>query len=639
MKRANTMTADWHKFILSHGWRASGYNLAQILGESIEDVERVRRSGACVKLPKGKSYSELFALWHGRPPEDHEWPVPKKIGNRQVYEWQGPELALLASLVGRLSVKEIALTLTHRLKETTQDPEAMRTPTSVQVVMNRIGLQTGDVLGGITTKAAGREIGSLAIINQAIHKKQLPATRQGRLWVIPYEAWEAWKAKRTFPPKGYVLLASIKKPLSIKSDKLSEFARMGHIPTAVRCNPYGTKGPSTQFGTWFIDKKIANQMVADRRAGRPMPWQGKPNPDNIRVTYKRWEKRKHPDSCLTCAEIWGVAGAPKSLQEYMERYPPLAHGAKRHLTRPWNPGLTVAGVAEYAKRTKHYVESAIKNGMLHFTIDGRKKYISRTDATRWIARKCPTGENEKSWLSIEAASQQYLFTLEELQSFIDQGKLPSKTGTEGAMRGLTYVSRHYCGRLRQEIGFTEAEAAQRVGVSIQRFRVLLAGVDWRKADAIPLSTVQAVIKRLQSRQGYTIEEAALKAGVSVSWVHERIQDGTIKISQVKWDRRRKYITEPMFQRLLAAKITPNAEETLGAEWLYLSEAANEAGVTATTIIRWTSDGELKSRKHKRRARYHREAVRARAREYWKTIRFHRAIPPDWLQDELTKEAA
>ena len=50
-------------------------------------------------------------------------------------------------------------------------------------------------------------------------------------------------------------LSTLRQPLGIRSDKLSEFARMGYVPGAVRCNPFGVPGPSTQFGTWYIDPK------------------------------------------------------------------------------------------------------------------------------------------------------------------------------------------------------------------------------------------------------------------------------------------------------------------------------------------------------------------------------------------------
>lgn len=632
-QKAMTDATGWQQFVLANGWRAQAYELAAVIGQSAEEIDRVRRTGACTRLQKGKGFSELFTLWHGRLPNDDEWPMPRKMGSNSAYEWQGPELALLASLVGRLGIAEIAQTLTNMLRKQTGDLSAERTRNSVQLSINRIGMQSKDVLGGITTAEAGREIGSLAIINQAIHKKQLRAVRVGRLWVIPHAVWAEWKAKRIFPPKGHVLLSSIRDALSIRSDKLSEFARMGYVPTAMRCNPYGTKGPSTQFGTWYIDKKVAAKLLSDRRAGRPMPWHGKPIADNLRATFKTWEKRKHPTSCKTCAEIWGKKGAPKSYEDYVLRYPPLAHGAKRHLTRQWNPGLTIEELAEYAGRSASYVRRAISNGMLETTLESRRQHVSRTNATRWKARKCPTGDNEKSWISLDTASKLYLFTLPELRGFITNGKLKSKIGTNGPMRDVVYVSRHQCGQLREKIGFTEEQAARRVGVTVPRLRLLLDGVAWRKADGIPLVTVQAAIKRLESHEGYTIEEAATKLGMTVQWVLARKQDGTIKVSQAKWDRRRVYITEPMLQRLQEAKEKPVERERFNADWLRLSEAAHEAGVSSTTLIHWAEEAELERRQSKVGWRYHREAVRARARRYWDSVRFHRATPPDWLLAE------
>lgn len=630
---ATPIIPDWKLFVLAYGCRAQAYELAAVIGQDVDDVVHLRRTGACKPLSKGKGFAELFSLWHGRLPEDEDWPPPRKSGARGTYEWQGHEIALLASLVGSLGVSDIALTLTNRLRERTGDPAAVRTRQGVQIRINSIGMQSKDVQGGITTADAGREIGSSAIINQAIHKRQLPAIRVGRLWVIPHDAWKAWKARRVFPPNGYVLLSSIRDALSIRSDKLSEFARMGYIPTAMRCNPYGTKGPSTQFGTWYIGKQVADKLLNDRRAGRPMPWHGKPILDNLRATYRLWETRKHPTSCKTCAEIWGKKGAPHSFEEYAERYQPLAHGAKRHLTRVWTPGMTIPEVAAYAERSDSYVRRAINNGMLETTLEGRHKYVSRTEATRWKARKCPTGESEKSWISLDTASKQYLFTLRELRGYVAHGKIKSKIGTNGPMRGVVYVAKHQCRRLREEIGFTEEQAAQRVGVTVPRLRILLDGVDWRKAEGIPLVTVQATIKRLESREGYTIEEAAEQVGESVQWVLEQKRNGIIKVSQAKWDRRRVYITEPMLMRLQEAKQNPVRQERFNDDWLRLSEAAYEAGVTATTIIHWAEDGELDRRQSKVGWRYHREAVRARARTYWSSVRFHRATPPGWILAE------
>lgn len=630
--QGSARTADWEKFILDHGYRAGVSDLASILGREEKEILRVRHSGAVTRKAKALGFAELFALWNGRPPRDDEWPAPKKSGRRS-YEWLAPEVALLAKLVGTLSVKEITQVLNQRLVKITGDSKASRTKTSVQVRINLIGLQSADVVGGITTKQAAEEIGSFAIINQTIAKKQLKVVRVGRRWVIPYAEWDAWKAKRVFPPAGYVQLSSIREELAIRSDKLSEFARMGFVPTAVRCNPYGVRGPSTQFGTWYIAPEVAKQLLADRRAGRPMPWHGKPLLDNLKGTFKLWQQRMHPVGCATCAQIWGKAGAPRTFEQYQEQYPPLDHGAKRHLTRPWTPGLTIKEVAAFTGQKEPRVRVAVKNGMLAATRHGRNLYVTRTDATRWKARKSPTGEGEKSWISLDTAAKQYLFTKAEIKRFISSGKLKSKIGTHGAQLGIQYVSRHQCGQLREKLGFTEEQAASRAGVTVARLRVLLDGVNWRSTGMIPLVTVQAVIKRLQSREGYTLEEAAEKLGMPLQWVIERKNDGTIRVSQAKWDRRRIYISEPMMRRLMQAKKSPKKQPAPGDDWMFLSEAAVEAGVCATTICMWGEKDLVNRRKHNERWRYHRESIRAQARKYWQSVRFHRAKPPAWLQAE------
>ena len=621
---------DWQLFVIEHGWRAQAYELAAVLGRTSEEVLAIRATGACARLEQGKGYSELFTLWHGRPPTDDEWPAPRKMGANETFEWQDPEVALLASLVGQVSVSGIAEVLTARLREKTGDPEAERTKNAVQVRINLIGLQASDVVGGLTTSEAARDINSLAIVNQMIAKGEIPAFRVGRLWVIPYPAWNEWKASRVFPPAGFVQLSSLKEALGIRSDKLSEFARMGLIPTATRCNPYGTRGPSTQFGTWWLSKEVADQLVSDRHAGKPMPWHGK-CADNLKTTYKLWLTRQHPASCATCAQIWGEQGAPTTFEDYAARYPALAHGAKRHLTRPWTAGLTLEEVAAQAGRDVAVVRLAIENGVLAASEEGGTRYVSRTDSTRWCARHCPTGEGERSWMALKTASEQYLFSMRELEAFIESGVLKTKTGTEGAARGVVYVSRQQCSQLREKIGFTEDEAAKRLGITVDRFRYLLDGVDWRQSEKVPLVTVQAVRKRMESRHGYTIEEAASELGKTVQWVNEQIEAGAIRVSRAKWDRRRKYISEPMMKRLRKnAEEKAEKPEALGKDWLSLSDAAQEAGICTTTLIRWATHEGMARREVNGRWRYHREAVRAHARRYWKSVRFHRATPPAWL---------
>jgi len=624
--------ADWEEFVIAHGWHAPAYELAAVVGQPDEAIQHLRSTGACTRHVKAKAFAELFALWHGREPGEEDWPAPRK-GAGGNYEWQAPEVALLASLVGQISQAEIAEVLTARLREKTGDPEAERTKNSVQVRTNQIGLQTTDVVGGLTTAEAAREIGSFAIINQMIDKGDLPSRRIGRLHVIPYSAWKEWKSKRVFPPAGYVQLSTIREPLAIKSDKLSEYARMGLIPTAIRCNPYGTQGPSTQFGTWWISTETADQLLANRRTGRQMPWHGRYT-DNLRTTYKLWEKRKHPATCQTCAEIWGEHGVPQNFEEYSARYPAIAHGAKRHLTRPWSPGITLAEVAEQAGKAVEEVRLAIENGVLAATVDQGIQYVSRTDATRWVARKCPNGESVRSWISLQTAIDAYFFTLRELRGFINSDELKTKIGTNGAARGVEYVPRQQCAQLREKIGFTEEQAARRLGITGERFRHLVEGVDWRQAEKIPLVTVQAVRKRLESRHGSTIEEAAEALNRTEGWVKEQIEKGATRVSRAKWDRRRLYITEPMLQRLREVSEQPVEVEKLSAEWLSLSGAALEAAVSLATLNAWGLKGELSYREHKGVRHYHTEAVRAKARKYWQTVRFHRATPPAWLLQEM-----
>lgn len=630
---------DWERFVVLYGYQARKYELASVVGQPVKEIDRLRNTSACTKQKNPKRFAELFSLWHGRPPEVGDWPTPQRWGQGS-YEWQAPELALMASLVGRMDKAKIAAVLSKRLRKITGDRKARRPIQGVQLAINRIGLMLkGDVVGGITVRAAAQEFGSYAIVWKAIKDGKLPAFRMGTVWVIPHDSWEKFKAKRIFPPKGYVQLSTIRESLGIRSDaKLPEFASNGYIPTAVLCNlPKGSRNKTSVRGSWFIDQKVARKLVTDRHAGRPMPWHGKPMKDNLLVTFRRWTNRKHPPGCATCKGIWGRKGAPASFDDYVQRYPLLAHGAKRHLTRVWTPGLTIAEVARYCMRTPDFVRRSIANGALEATGEGRKRYVSQTEATRWKARRCPGGEGSTSWTAFDVACRMYLFTKSELRAHISAGRLRSKVGKLGGTKGITYVARHQCGRLREKIGFKEEQAAKRVGVSISRFRTLLKGVNWRGAEEIPLVTVHAVIKRLESREGYTLEEAAAALPATVEWVQEQITEGTIRVARTKWDRRRIYISEPMFQRLVRAKKKPVKRERFGPDWLLLTDAANEAGVSGGTLLKWVDAGEIERRKSIAGWRYLRSSVRARARIYWKTIRFHRAIPPAWMTPRNTSQ--
>jgi len=378
MTRPKRLAEDsWQRFVLAHGWRVPSHLLATILDQHPNAINAVRSTSACVRHKTSKGFAELFGLWHGRAPAEDDWPVPRRIRTNNTYEWLPPEDALLATLVGTVDAGDIATILTNRLRRLTGDPAAERTRNAVILRTNRIGLQSTDVVGGITTNQAAREIGSLSAVQSAIAEGHLNTIRVGRLHVIPHDAWTAWKATRVHAPEGYIPLASIRDRLAIRSDKLSEFARMGYIPGTVRANPYGTNQRSTRFGTWYIDAVAAEHLIADRVAGRPMPWHGKPLPDNLRASYKRWQERRHPDHCQTCRAIWGPQGGPQTYDDFAARYQPLDRSAKRHLTRRWNDTMAQAqpvtrsthppapGAAALPKRVRSQLDSIAKANATH----------------------------------------------------------------------------------------------------------------------------------------------------------------------------------------------------------------------------------------------------------------------------------
>jgi excisionase family DNA binding protein len=628
----------WQQFLLEHGRGVPDPWLATVCDVPVEEIRQFKDKNRIPRRSHLRTYPELFAAFRGRPPADDEWPAPSRRGGG--YAWYAPELKLLATFTGQMAPAEIARALTARLRELTGDPRAARSIDALNVGRQRLGIQSGDLVGGLSVRAAAREIGYSSILYNDIRTGKLQARRIGRYLVIPHEAFAAWKAKRVFPPKGFVQLTTLKRPLGIKSDKLSEWARAGKIPTAIRCNPYGTRAHSTQFGTWFIDRRIVKQLIADRRAGRPMPWHGTGDLGNLQVTWRLWQQRQHPARCESCRTIWGADGPPATFDDYVRRYPPLAHGAKRHLTRVWSDGLTVEEVARHCGVTSSHVASAIQGGALRSHLVGRTRYITRTDATRWKARRCPTGSGTHSWMSIAAAAKYYGFGQQELLGLVQLRLLAHKVGASGAQRNVTYVQKHQMRLLREEIGFSVADVARRYRISEARVRELAERLDWRAGDRLTLDVVTGIGKRLESAEGYTIAQAAEQLGQSVAWVERAIANGVARVSRTPRSTRR-YLSAPQFRRLHAAASAPTPEPpklTKGL-WLLSSDAALLAGVSAAMIVRWANAGEVKFRMAGAYRRYHRGSVIQRARRYWRQeVRFKRAVPPDWLRHD-DQEAA
>lgn len=293
--RAASEDLAWKRFVLVDGGGARNTELAHILHRTVAEIEVVKRSHSGGKRGwRGRDFDALFEKWNGRPPRDEEWPIPFFYEKRGSYEWQAPEVAVLATLVGQLSVTDIAEALTVRLQTITGDARAKRGRMAVQNQIARMGLMSSDLLGGIAVPDAAREVGSYQLVHQAIRNRELEARKIGARLMIGHKAWAAWKAKIQAPPEDFVQLSTLKGPLGISSDKLPEFARMGYVPNAIQCKPFGTKGMNTtQFGSWYVPKAVADQLLADRREGRPMPWHGKPLLDNLKVTFRLWQEREH----------------------------------------------------------------------------------------------------------------------------------------------------------------------------------------------------------------------------------------------------------------------------------------------------------------------------------------------------------
>jgi len=623
----------WMDFVLSLPRHERVEHMACVVGQDEAAIRAVRsKAPARSDGRKPLGFAGLFTQWHGRPPRDDEWPVPRRRASGG-FSWTLPERTLLASLVGQHGLVDLAKILTSRLRQITGQANAARSPVSVQNQLSRLGLEASDVVGGLTIQQAGVEIGSLQVVRGAVDRGDLPVGRVGRLLVIPYKAWSAWKASRRPAPPGYVVLASIKGPLGIRSDKLPEFAKLGYIPTAVLCHPDPGRGQhSGKRGVWYIDPEVAKQLVADRKAGRPMPWQGKPLLGNLKITWNLWQERQHPASCETCAAIWGLEGAPADFDSYVSRYAPLAHGAKRHLTRVWSPGLDLQDIVRQSKRSLAHVARAIENGQLCTRIEGGRKYASQSDVTLWIERGSPAGDRTNDWLALTTASERYGFMMADLQAMIATGQLASRIVPAGPDRGGLQVPWKQVANLRDATGFTEEEAAAKARVSIEEFRELLEGVNWRGTKGIPLVTVQAVIKRLQSHQGLTPAEAAKQVGRSITWVNARIADGTVRVYRTAWSTRL-YFTDIGLKNLQAAASIPRKNLATPKGWMNKSEAAIFAGVSITTMLRWCDEQLVTTWVMSHGTWIEPGSLKAQARRYWANSRFVRDRRPAWLKAE------
>lgn len=620
---------NWERFVVLYGARARLRDLSHVLGVSQSRITSFRSEGMC-DSEKAKGFAELFTLWHLRAPREDEWPAPQRAAGN-AYEWLGPEDLLLASLVGTLEVPKIAAVLTSRLCRITGDRKAIRTIPAVFSRINHIGLQQSDIPGGLSVTDAGRIVGTRQIVEHAIRTGKLQTKRFDRRLLIPYLVWEEFMASRSSPPEGYVLLRKIRDDLGLSSDKLQGYAARGLVPTAVRCFPVGVGGASSPNGVFYLDPKVAQQLIEDRRAGKPMPWFGQPDPGNLKVTWKLYEQRRHPDSCKKCVEIWGAPGAPKNVHDFETRYPSLELGAKRHLTFRWDPGHTVAEMAARAKVPEVVVHLAITSGTLQAS--GEQPYITKTDAARWIARRCPTGEGSRSWITPEDAERDYSFTKPDLDSLISAGRINVKTRSSPTSPSSPLrVCRQQCSDLRNDLGYSLKQAATMLGVPITRAQELLDGLNWRKAAGFTLAAINSARQRLESAEGYSIAAAADLVGKPVGWVEEQILCGVIHVSKPTWSQRI-YVAAPMLARLRIAAKTEPSPELPPPDWISLSAVATMAGVSTGTVSLWKRQGKLTPMPGPSGDRYDPKQVRDQARIHWCSARYSRPVLPAWLDAE------
>ena len=555
------------------------------------------------------------------------------FGHRS-YEWLGPELALLASLTGQMPTKQIAALLTKRLRAVTGDRKAVRNLNAINTKRQVIGVLTSDLLGGITVPEAGREVKSLALVYQAIDKGTLTPRHVGHRLVIPLDQWEAWKTSRVFPPSGFVRLASIRVKLGIKNDALSTYARDGLIPTAMRCNPYGTRQHSTQYGTWYIDGKLARKLVADRRAGRPLPWHGAPNTWNLQATWKRLEQRRHPGTCHACREIWGPQGAPREFEDYTVRYPALTFAQKRHLTVPYVDGVLLVDAARQANVSVETVKRAVRDGTVKQSGAGRPMRVTSASLQSWIRRGAATGGRANTWIALKTAKRLYGFTLAELRRHVASGEIEFRIGTAGPQAGLEMVHKRQCATLRERLGYTVSQAARRAGISTAKAITILNSTGWTPGGSVDPKVLAARTTGRANLANYSYAQAAKALRRPVSWIKVQIRTGVVRPIRDINDRRRICLTESMVRRLAAArKPRRRVAPQLNSEWVPSGTACEIAGVSQGTLSKWCEEGGIAVRASAQQRRFHIRSVKRRARRYWRGQVRGRAQPPGWLLDE------
>lgn len=626
-------TLSWQRFVLTDGCRAFQRDLSIVLGVPEDEIRRFRHGqGATASSRARPAFEDVFEAWHGRSPRDEEWPVPRVRVNGH-YEWLGNEVSLLLSMVGSFGVDDISEMLTTRLRNLTGDPAASRTVHSVQNQINKHGMTLGDVSGGVTVHDAGLQVGSESTVRSLIQTGALPTFRAGRRLVIPHAAWKRFLENRGTIPDDHVRLADLRAPLGVRSNKLSEFARLNLIPGALRIRADGVGMPNTRHGTWFVPRDLADRLVADRRAGLPMPWHGAALPDNLKSTWHKWQARKHSASCSRCGEIWGEYGAPATLEAFCRRYPLLGPDEKRHLTKIEYDGMTIARVADVAGLSRSSVERAIQDGYLAaVTVPGGKR-VTREQFDAWRSGRGRRSRSEE-WMTREDAMRVFAFSEKEMALWIAAMRI-STSFTDRR----TLVSKADCHDVRRETGYSFDEALACLcarGSALMREIKALHLDPEQPIPAEVIENIRATRRKTSVASYYSFGEAALALGVDVAWVEARRDDGTIVVRKSPAAGGDTVITGRMLarmRRVLDGIDTRKVVPLSRPGWSRLAAAAMLAGVSIGTIQNWNKDGRLVFEDRPMGRYYEDQSVKAVARKYWASARHVRRQPPGWLVAE------
>lgn len=614
-----TPAMTWQTFVVTYGYDADGHELGAAVGQSVDAIERVRVGGKCQHGPR-REFSELFTLWHGYAPTEADWPPPRRFGD--TYEWQAPELAIVASLVGRSSTRQIAAVLTARLRRVTGDPAACRPAARVIAAMQKVGLSTHDLLGGLsTTDAAVRAHTSTNLIYQEIRRGKLKTFRVGHRLVIPVAALDAWKASRLpEPPKGWIKLWDIRHQLGFSGvgEGLSWKARKGLIPQALFCAGF----------RWWIPPAVAHDLLRRKKLGLAMPWRGHVEPTTARRSFELWQSRRHAH-CAECAAIWNtVGGEPRTFEVFYPRWMQIPEDRKRHLTAP--DGLSATRAADLYGFERHTLTLAIANGIVPATRVGAKYVITRADLQRWLKRRT----SHQPLTLLHAASRAGI-PLSAVRAAIRRGEVKTVRRHDGRP-GL-----HAREVMRLRVsrgGLSVSEAATRCEVSVPTFLKDAQAHGWIKGQTITVAFVRHLAKRRNAGWQLTFEAAAQRLGVSLDWIERAIEQGHLAILRGV-DARRRLVGRKRVDALRRTGLPILTERVETEGWLLLTQTRALAGVSVTTVLRWKTLGWLTTKPAHRGVYFSDTSLRAAARRHWAAKRYRFKQAPAWLQAERPSSTA